>query len=126
MAIEDAQYENRNTQLFTKVDFDEIMSKMQTDLNEVVKEEINIIYRMNAVMIQMLLFEAEQQNIILKNVEAKSMNNYKALESMKEYELLHNIDGAVVQSTINLTGKKQDGLGWNALGKAVMAKHNQL
>ena len=40
LAIEDVSYENRNTQLFTKVDFDEMMSKMQTDLEETVKSEL--------------------------------------------------------------------------------------
>ena len=53
---------------------------MQLDLDETVKQELQMFYRMGGVMTQMMLFDAEQQNITLKGVDVNYMENYKALE----------------------------------------------
>lgn len=36
------------------------MEKMQKDLDEVVRSELQMFYRMGGVMVQMLMYEAEQ------------------------------------------------------------------
>lgn len=56
------------------------MAKMQQDVNETVNNEVQIFYRMSGIMVQMLLFEAEQQNIVLKNIDVAYTENFKALE----------------------------------------------
>lgn len=100
------------------------MNKMQQEIEETVKSEVQMLYRMSGVMVQMLLYEAEQQNTLLKNVEVAHIENYKALEQIKDYENISKIDGAF--NSLNLNPKKKPGLGWNALGQAVLAKHQQL
>ena len=62
------------------------MTKLEEELEETVKSELQMFYRMSGVMVQMLMFEAENQNITFQNVEVNSMENYKALEEMKEYQ----------------------------------------
>lgn len=57
--MEDAQYEQRNNNIITKVEFEEIMAKLGQELEETVTNEIGMYYRMSGVMVQMLLFEAE-------------------------------------------------------------------
>ena len=57
--MEDAQYEQRNNNIITKVEFEEIMAKLGQELDETVTNEIGMYYRMSGVMVQMLLFEAE-------------------------------------------------------------------
>ena len=51
LAIEDAAYEQRNVNLFTKVDFEEIMTKLQKDMEETVSNEFSMFYRMSGVMV---------------------------------------------------------------------------
>jgi len=59
LTIEDTAYENRNANLFTKVEFDEIVAKLQSELEDTVQTELQMFYRMSGVMVQMLMFEAE-------------------------------------------------------------------
>ena len=40
MTIEDTKYEQRNANLLTKVEFDEIMAKLTEELEESVKSEL--------------------------------------------------------------------------------------
>lgn len=123
LALEDAQYEQRNTQLFTKVDFDDIMTKLQAEVNETVNNEVQRFYRMSGVMVQMLLYEAEQQNVILKNIDVAYTENFKALEQLKDYEDIAKIDGSL--GVLGL-GPKKPGMSWGGLGQAVLTKHQQL
>lgn len=39
------------------------MTKLEEELEETVKSELQMFYRMSGVMVQMLMFEAENQNI---------------------------------------------------------------
>ena len=73
--------------LFTKIEFDEIMSNLEKDMEEIVKQELTIFYRMSGVMVQMLMFEAENNQLTL-NADVSYMENYKALDEMKDYENL--------------------------------------
>lgn len=59
LAIQDTAYEQRNMDLFTKIEFDDIMKNLEKDMEEIVKQELTIFYRMSGVMVQMLMFEAE-------------------------------------------------------------------
>lgn len=90
------------------------MSKMQADLKETVTQELQMFYRMNGVMIQMMMSEAETQNIVLKNIDVKAAENYKALENMKEYENMSKLDSNFNKLNVGLS--KQGGVMMNALG----------
>lgn len=59
-------------------------------------------YRMAGVFIQMLMFEAEQQSTTLR-ADVNYMENYKALEDIKDFEKLAQT-GA---TDFSLTGKKK-------------------
>ena len=59
---------------------------------------------MSGVFIQMLMFEAEQQNTTLR-ADVKYMENYKALEEIKNFEHLSLSGGA----DFSLTRKKAPG-----------------
>ena len=59
LAIEDTKYDQRNTKLFTAVDFEEIMNKLSQEMEEAVNSELTVFYRMSGVMVQMLMFDAE-------------------------------------------------------------------
>ena len=50
-----------------------------------VRQELETFYRMSGVFIQMLMFEAEQQNTTLR-ADVNYMENYKALEEIKDFE----------------------------------------
>jgi len=59
LSLEDLKYEHRNTKLFTAIDFEEIMEKLSKEMEETVKNELTVFYRMSGVMVQMLMFDAE-------------------------------------------------------------------
>lgn len=90
LSIEDTKYEQRNTKLFTAVDFEEIMSKLSSEMEEAVSSELTVFYRMSGVMIQMLMFDAEQKNATLQ-ADVSQMESYKALEQMKDFENLKTL-----------------------------------
>jgi len=46
-------------------------------------------YRMSGVMVQMLMYSAEQQKVTVK-AEVGHMENYKALEEMKDFDELRS------------------------------------
>ena len=81
------------------------MGKMQAELEQTVKDEFGLFYRMSSVMVQMLLFDAEQKNVTLK-AEVTSMENFKSLEAMKDFEQLtaQQVSGA---GTFNLNPLKK-------------------
>ena len=39
------------------------------------------------------MFDAEQQNVILKGVDVKYMENYKAMQQIKDFEDISKMDG---------------------------------
>ena len=55
------------------------MDKMQKDLGETINSELQIFYHMCGVMVQMMIFDVEQQNILFKGIDVPYMENYKAL-----------------------------------------------
>lgn len=56
-------------------------------MENTVRQELETFYRMSGVFIQMLMFEAEQQNTTLR-ADVNYMENYKALEEIKDFENL--------------------------------------
>jgi len=56
-------------------------------MEDTVRQELETFYRMSGVFIQMLMFEAEQQNTTLR-ADVNYMENYKALEEIKDFESL--------------------------------------
>ena len=61
------------------------MGKLSNEMEEAVSGELTVFYRMSGVMIQMLMFDAEQKNATLQ-ADVAYMENYKALEQMKDFE----------------------------------------
>jgi hypothetical protein len=51
---------------------------MEQEMRSTFKAELEVFYRMSGVMIQMIMFDAEKQNSIIK-ADVGYMENYKAL-----------------------------------------------
>jgi hypothetical protein len=73
-------------------------------MESTVRQELETFYRMSGVFIQMLMYEAEQQNTTLR-ADVNYMENYKALEEIKNFETLQLTGGV----DFNLTRKKATG-----------------
>lgn len=56
-------------------------------MRDTFKSELEIFYRMSGVMIQMIMYDAEKQNSTIK-ADVGYMENYKALQEMKDFEKL--------------------------------------
>lgn len=76
-----------------------VLNDMEGEMRDTFKSELEIFYRMSAVMIQMIMYDAEKQNSSIK-ADVGYMENYKALQEMKDFE---NIP---MNTDFNLTGKK--------------------
>ena len=63
--------------------FENLKSEMETT----VRQELELFYRMSGVFIQMLMHDAENQNSTLR-ADVNYMENYKALEDIKDFEKL--------------------------------------
>ena len=86
LAIEDTKDEClKQTAIFTKQDLEKTFERMQSEMELTVRQELETFYRMSGVFIQMLMFEAEQQNTTLR-ADVNYMENYKALEEIKDFE----------------------------------------
>ena len=66
---------------------EKVLDDIQDELETTFKAELEIFYRMSGVFLQMLMYDAEKQNSTLKG-DINYMENYKALEQMKEFENL--------------------------------------
>mmetsp|Transcript_16335 Transcript_16335/g.15677 ORF Transcript_16335/g.15677 Transcript_16335/m.15677 type:complete len:100 (+) Transcript_16335:18-317(+) len=66
---------------------DGVFEKIHNEVEQTVRAELEMFYRMSGVFIQMLMFTAEEQNSILK-ADVNHMENYKALEEIKDFESL--------------------------------------
>ena len=98
------------------------MSKLSTEMEEAVSSELTVFYRMSGVMIQMLMFDAEQKNAIL-NADVSYMENYKALEQMKDFENLKTLaSGTSAASAFSMApiGGMKKGSQLPTLGSAMM------
>lgn len=71
-----------------------------------VRQELEMFYRMSGIFIQMLLHDAEQQNSTLR-ADVNYMENYKALEDIKEFEQLQLSGGTAfsLQKKATVTSK---------------------
>lgn len=56
-------------------------------MESTVRQELERFYRMSGIYIQMLMYEAEQQNTTLR-ADINYVENYKALEEIKDFESL--------------------------------------
>lgn len=56
----------------------QVVEDMENEMRTTFKSELEIFYRMSAVMIQMIMYEAEKQNSTIK-ADVGYMENYKAL-----------------------------------------------
>jgi len=65
----------------------QVVEDMENEMRETFKSELEMFYRMSGVMIQMIMFDAEKQNSTIK-ADVGYMENYKALNEMKEFESL--------------------------------------
>ena len=99
------------------MEFEEIMAGLSKEMEESVNKELTIFYRMSGVMVQMLMFDAEQKKTTLQ-ADVRYMENYKALEEMKDFETL---EGISVQkgNFLNPVGLGKKG-GLPSLGSAMM------
>ena len=61
-------------------------------MESTVRQELETFYRMSGVFIQMLLFEAEQPSATLR-ADVNYMENYRALEDIKDFEKLSSAGG---------------------------------
>ena len=84
--------------------------KLQTEMESTVRAELEMFYRMSGVFIQMLMYDAEQQNSMLR-ADVNYMENYKALEDIKDFEAL-SLNSAVFSLQKKATvGSKLPSLG---------------
>lgn len=60
---------------------------MEKEMKETFKTELEIFYRMSGVFIQMLMHDAEKKDVQITS-EVGYMENYKALNDLKEFEQL--------------------------------------
>lgn len=64
-----------------------LLADMESEMRSTFREELEIFYRMSGVFIQMLMYDAEKQSVTVKG-DVGFMENYKALQDMKEFEEL--------------------------------------
>jgi len=67
--------------------------KLREEIENTVRQELEMFYRMSGVFIQMLMHDAEQQNSTLR-ADVNYMENYKALEEIKDFEMLQMHGGS--------------------------------
>jgi hypothetical protein len=116
LAIEDTKDEClQQSAIFTKQDLEKVFERMQSEMETTVRQELEMFYRMSGVFIQMLMYEAEQQNTILR-ADVNYMENYKALEEIKDFESLS------LKATGDFSLKKKANVGSKlpTLGSAMM------
>ena len=63
----------------------EVVADVEEEMRATFKSELEIFYRMSAVMIQMIMYDAEKQNSTIR-ADVGFMENYKALQDMKKFE----------------------------------------
>jgi chromosome segregation ATPase len=93
---------------------------MQLEMEDTVRQELETFYRMSGVFIQMLMFEAEQQNSTLR-ADCNYMENYRALEEIKDFEKL----AASGDQSFSLQKKKGATSKLPTLGSAMLMTQNE-
>lgn len=66
------------TQLFSKQEMEQVLDDMEGEMRTTFRDELEIFYRMSGVFIQMLMYDAEKQNSMIR-ADVNFMENYKAL-----------------------------------------------
>ena len=74
------------------------------------KAELEMFYRMSGVFVQMIMFDAEKQNSIIK-ADVGYMENYKALQELKDFEQLMMTQDFTLTKKSTLLQAKLPGLG---------------
>ena len=64
-----------------------LLDDMEDEMRTTFRSELEIFYRMSGVFVQLLMLDAEKQKATVKG-EVTFMENYKALQEMKEFEEL--------------------------------------
>jgi hypothetical protein len=116
LAIEDTKDEClQQSAIFTKQDLEKVFERMQSEMENTVRQELEMFYRLSGVFIKMLMYEAEQQNTTLR-ADVNYMENYKALEEIKDFESLS------LKATGDFSLKKKANVGSKlpTLGSAMM------
>lgn len=85
MIIKDLEDEALENHVFTRNDVEAIFKKIYDDVSSTYRNELDRFYKMSGVFVQMLLHDAEKQSANL-NAEVSFMENYKALEEIKQFE----------------------------------------
>lgn len=83
-------------QLFSKQDMEKLLRDMEEEMRNTFTEELEIFYRMSGVFLQVLMFDAERQKVNI-NGDVHFMENYKALQELKEFESLILTDNATLE-----------------------------
>ena len=74
-----------------------MLDDMEGEMRTTFRDELEIFYRMSGVFIQMLMYDAEKQNSMIR-ADVNFMENYKALQDMKDFEeLVMNQDFTLVK-----------------------------
>ena len=63
------------------------MDDMEQEMSTTFKDELEIFYRMSGIFVQMIMYDAEKENQTI-GAEVAYMENYKALQDMKDFEAL--------------------------------------
>ncbi|CDW86926.1 UNKNOWN [Stylonychia lemnae] len=105
LAIEDVEEDCLKSAFFTKSDVQSTFDNLKEEMYSTVKQELEMFYRMSGVFIQMMMHDAEQQNSTLK-ADVNYMENYKALEDIKDFENLQLASsGFSLQKKATITSK---------------------
>ena len=78
--------------------------QLREEVQDTVRQELEMFYRMSGVFIQMLMHEAESQNSTLR-ADVNYMENYKALEDIKDFEKLQLKGNFSLQKKATITSK---------------------
>ena len=75
-----------------------VLDDMEGEMRTTFKDELEVFYRMSGVFIQMLMYDAEKQNSMIR-ADVNFMENYKALQDMREFEeLIMNADFSLTRA----------------------------
>jgi len=75
-----------------------VLDDMEGEMRTTFRDELEIFYRMSGVFIQMLMYDAEKQNSMIR-ADVNFMENHKALKDMSEFEdLVMNSDFSLTRA----------------------------
>eukprot|EP00347_Sterkiella_histriomuscorum_P009298 403341739 len=104
LAIDDVEEDCLKSAIFTKSDMESTFERLRQEMQQTVRQELEMFYRMSGVFIQMMMHDAEQQNSTLR-ADVNYMENYKALEDIKDFENLELNKVFSLQKKSTITSK---------------------